>query len=107
MLKSIEGTASMLMNVIREELTATPMRKLAAAMLKPAFRAVASRLDYASVGGAPLLGVDGAVIISHGKSNEEAIKNAVGAGVLAARHDMRGEIESRVDSTRSVIKATS
>lgn len=106
MLKSIEGTASMLMQVIREELTATPVRKLAAAVLKPAFRAVASRLDYASVGGAPLLGVDGAVIISHGKSNEEAIKNAVGAGVLAARHDMRGEIEARVESTRAVAKGS-
>lgn len=104
MLKSIEGTASMLMKLIREELTATPVRKLAAAVLKPAFRSVAAKLDYASVGGAPLLGVDGAVIISHGKSNEEAIKNAVGVGVLAAKHDMRGEIAVRVDSTRSVAK---
>ncbi len=104
MLKSIEGTATMLMKLIREELTASPVRKLAAAVLKPAFRAVAAKLDYASVGGAPLLGVDGTVIISHGKSNEEAIKNAVGAAVLAARHDMRGEIESRVESTRRVTK---
>jgi len=104
MLKSIEGTASMLMTVIREELTASPIRKLAAAVLKPAFRSVAARLDYASIGGAPLLGVDGAVIISHGKSNEEAIKNAVRAGLRAARHDMRGEILARVESTRRAAK---
>ena len=104
MLKSIEGTASMLMQLIREELTASPVRKMAAAILKPAFRSVARKLDYASVGGAPLLGVDGAVIISHGKSSEEAIKNAVGVGVLAAEHDMRGEILARVESTRKVIK---
>lgn len=107
MLKSIEGTATMLMQLIKEELTASPIRKIAAAVLKPAFRAVAARLDYASVGGAPLLGVDGAVIISHGKSNEEAIKNAVGVGVLAAKHDMRGEIASRVESTRSLVKKPS
>ncbi len=100
MLKSIEGTASMLMQVIREELTASPVRKLAAAVLKPAFRAVARKLDYASVGGAPLLGVDGAVIICHGKSNEEAIKNAVGVGVRAAQQDMRGAIHDRVESSR-------
>ena len=106
MLKSIEGTASMLMQVIREELTASPVRTLAAAVLKPAFRSVAARLDYAAVGGAPLLGVDGAVIISHGKSNEEAIKNAVGVGVRAAQHDMRGEILARVESTRSAVKST-
>lgn len=104
MLKSIEGTASMLMQVIREELTASPVRKLAAAVLRPAFRSVAARLDYASVGGAPLLGVDGAAIISHGKSNEEAIKNAVGVGVRAAQHDMRGEILARVESTRTITK---
>jgi glycerol-3-phosphate acyltransferase PlsX len=101
MLKSIEGTASMLMNVIRDELTASPVRKLAAAVLNPAFRAVARKLDYASVGGAPLLGVDGAVIICHGKSNEEAIKNAVGVGVRAVQQDMRGAILERVDTTRT------
>lgn len=105
MLKSIEGTASMLMQVIKQELTASLPRKLAAAMLRPAFRAVAAKLDYASVGGAPLLGVDGAVIISHGKSNEEAIKNAVGVGVRAAAHDMRGEILGRVESTRQVTRS--
>lgn len=102
MLKSIEGTASMLMKVIREELTASPIRKLAAAVLRPAFRAVATKLDYASVGGAPLLGVDGAVIICHGKSNEQAIENAVGVGARAAALDMRGEILARVDSTRNL-----
>lgn len=107
MLKSIEGTATMLMKIIREELTSSPIRKVAAAILKPAFRKVASRLDYASVGGAPLLGVDGAVIISHGKSNEEAIKNAIGIGVLAAKHDMRGEIAARVDATRQALQQTS
>lgn len=100
MLKSIEGTASMLMKIIKEELTSSFLRKLAAAVLKPAFKAVAAKLDYASVGGAPLLGVSGAVIISHGKSNEEAIKNAVGAGVRAAEKDMQGEIAARVASTR-------
>lgn len=106
MLKSIEGTASLLMKIIRDELTSSPVRKLAAAALKPAFRSVAAKLDYASVGGAPLLGVDGAVIISHGKSSEEAIKNAVGAGVRAAAHDMRGEIAARVDSTRQSTRSS-
>lgn len=105
MLKSIEGTASMLMKLIKQELTASPVRKLAAAVLKPAFKAVATKLDYASVGGAPLLGIDGAVIISHGKSNEEAIKNAVGAAVMAVRTDMRGEIAARVLATRAAIES--
>jgi glycerol-3-phosphate acyltransferase PlsX len=45
--------------------------------LKPAFRRLKRRLDYAEVGGAPLLGVAGACIIAHGRSNSKAIKNAI------------------------------
>jgi glycerol-3-phosphate acyltransferase PlsX len=45
--------------------------------LKPAFRRLKGRLDYAEVGGAPLLGVEGTCIIAHGRSNPRAIKNAI------------------------------
>lgn len=101
-LKSIEGTASMLMKVLKAEITASPLRKVGALILKPAFQAVARRLDYAEIGGAPLLGVDGAVIIAHGRSNELAIRNAVGVGVRAAEHDLRGRILERVAATLDV-----
>jgi glycerol-3-phosphate acyltransferase PlsX len=43
----------------------------------PALRRIARRMDYAEYGGAPLLGVDGVVIIAHGRSNAKAIRNAV------------------------------
>lgn len=102
-LKSIEGTASMLMQVIKTEVTASPLRKLGALLLKPAFRAVATRLDYAEIGGAPLLGVDGAVIIAHGRSNTVAIRNAVGVGVRAAGNDLRGKIQERVPATLQAV----
>ncbi len=105
LLKSIEGTARMLMSVIRQELTSSLPRKLAAATLKPAFKSVQHRLDPNSIGGAPLLGVDGAVIISHGSSTPEAIANAVGVGVRAAQHDMRGEIAARIASTKTAVEA--
>jgi glycerol-3-phosphate acyltransferase PlsX len=98
-LKSIEGTASMLMRVLKAEITSSPLRKIGALILKPAFKAVAKRLDYAEIGGAPLLGVDGAVIIAHGRSNELAIRNAIGVGVRAAEHDLRGHILARVAAT--------
>lgn len=98
-LKSIEGTASMLMRVLKTEITSSPLRKAGALILRPAFKAVARRLDYAEIGGAPLLGVDGAVIIAHGRSNELAIRNAVGVGVRAAQHDLRGHILERVSAT--------
>jgi glycerol-3-phosphate acyltransferase PlsX len=76
-IKVAEGTASMLTDVLREEMTRSWPRKLAALALKPAFQSMKRRLDYAEIGGAPLLGVNGEVLIAHGRSNERAIANAV------------------------------
>jgi glycerol-3-phosphate acyltransferase PlsX len=98
-LKSIEGVVTLMMNLLKEELTASFPRKIGALMLKPAFRSVAGRLDYAGIGGAPLLGVDGTVIISHGRSSKLAIENAVGACVRAAKQDLPGKILQRVGAT--------
>lgn len=76
-IKLSEGLASALFDILRKELTADLPSKLAALALKPAFRRVKRRLDYAEYGGAPLLGVKGVVIIAHGRSNALAIKNAI------------------------------
>ena len=76
-LKSMEGTVSVLTEVLRSEVTSTLSRKILSLALRPAFRDVRRRLDYAEIGGAPLLGVKGAVIVAHGRSRERAIENAV------------------------------
>ncbi|MCL6522007.1 MAG: phosphate acyltransferase PlsX [Firmicutes bacterium] len=76
-IKLAEGIAETLFAILRRELTATLPRRLAAAVLRPAFRRVASRLDYAEYGGAPLLGVRGVVIIAHGRSDARAIVAAI------------------------------
>ncbi len=102
-LKTIEGVASMLIQVIREEITNTLVRKMAALVLRPAFRNIAKKLDYAVIGGAPLLGVDGAVIISHGRSSELAIENAVGVCKRAAEQDLAGEIHRHVEATHEAV----
>jgi glycerol-3-phosphate acyltransferase PlsX len=91
-LKTAEGTVAMLIEVLRRELTATLPRRLAAAMLKPALRSVRARLDYSEIGGAPLLGVNGTVIIAHGRSSEKALANAVGVARRAVEVDLRGRI---------------
>jgi glycerol-3-phosphate acyltransferase PlsX len=46
-------------------------------MLKPAIRNFKKRTDYDEFGGAPLLGINGTSIISHGRSSAKAIKNAL------------------------------
>lgn len=91
-LKIAEGVASFVGDVVREEITSTLPRKLAAALLRPAFRSVRDRLDYAATGGAQLLGVDGVVVISHGRSNETAIANAIGVARRGAAGDVAGAI---------------
>lgn len=91
-LKVAEGVASFVADVVREEITTTLPRKLAAALLRPAFRTVKERLDYAATGGAQLLGVDGVVVIAHGRSNETAIANAVGVARRGAAGDVAGAL---------------
>jgi glycerol-3-phosphate acyltransferase PlsX len=95
-LKVAEGTATMLTDLLRREITATLPRKLAALVLRPAFRRVRERLDYRTIGGAPLLGVAGTVVIAHGRSNETAIANAIAAARRAAEADLAGGIAKAV-----------
>lgn len=83
-LKLTEGVATFLLGMIRAELTASPLTKLLAAGLRPAFGRVRARLDYREVGGAPLLGVDGVVVIAHGRSDARAIQTAIRACKEAA-----------------------
>ncbi len=95
-LKVAEGTATLMTELLRKELTATLPRKLAALFLRSGFRGVRRRLDYSETGGAPLLGVDGTVVISHGRSNETAILNAIKAAKRAVDVDLRGGISAAI-----------
>ncbi len=92
--KLSEGVASTLFDIMKAELTASPVYKLAALALKPAFRRVRARLDYVEYGGAPLLGVNGVVIIAHGRSNAPAIKNAVRVARQAVDQGLVGAIRA-------------
>ena len=76
-LKTAEGAASLIMKLVKEEVLASPWRKLGALILRGAFRSLGRRLDYAEHGGAPLLGVEGNVVLCHGGSNDKAIKNGI------------------------------
>jgi glycerol-3-phosphate acyltransferase PlsX len=77
LLKFAESVIPSISTMIKDEIAAHPLSAMAGLLLKPAFRRLKRRLDYAEVGGAPLLGVAGACIIAHGRSNSRAIKNAI------------------------------
>ena len=76
-LKIGESVAETVMALIREEVTADLRSRAGALLLRPAFRRLQQRLDYSEIGGAPLLGVNGITIISHGRSSAKAIRNAL------------------------------
>jgi glycerol-3-phosphate acyltransferase PlsX len=76
-LKSSEGVARLVRAVLKETLKATITRQVGALLSRNAFSDFQKRLDHTEYGGAPLLGIKGVCIITHGSSNTNAIKNAV------------------------------
>lgn len=77
-LKFMEGVAGTLMGIIKKELLSDLRGKISALIGKPAFRRVKKVMDYKEVGGAPLLGVQGAVVKAHGSSDAYAFSCAIG-----------------------------
>jgi len=84
-IKTLEATAKMLTDLIRNEIKASPVTAVGGLLAKPAFGRVARQVDPFEVGGGPLLGVNGVVIVAHGRSNARAIKNAIGQARKAVR----------------------
>jgi len=95
-IKLAEGAAALMLGIIGEEIRRRKVAALGALLAKPAFRAVKHRLDYAEYGGAPLLGVDGVVIIAHGRSNAKAICNAIRVAERAVNGKIVEQIKSGV-----------
>jgi fatty acid/phospholipid biosynthesis enzyme len=73
-LKVSEAVAESIGLILRENVGDNLIRKLGYFMMRPAFRALKRRVDYAEYGGAPLIGINGISIISHGRSTDRAIK---------------------------------
>lgn len=78
-LKITEGVAEALIEMLRTEIKASLMAKVGYLLARGVFRKIMKKLDYAEYGGAPLLGIDGICMISHGSSSARAIMNAIRA----------------------------
>lgn len=96
LLKSIEGTASFIMDGLKEDLTSTFISKIGAAIVKPSLRKFKKRLDYGEVGGAMLLGVNAPVIKAHGSSDNIAIKNAIKQTKIILDNDVIKKISEKI-----------
>lgn len=76
-LKTAEGLASAIGSMVKAEMSRGLLRKVGYLLARGAFSGLKRRMDYAEIGGAPLLGVNGVGIVSHGSSDARAIKNAI------------------------------
>ncbi len=93
-LKVAEGVADMVKVLLREALEASISGKIGYAFSRTAFQEFKKRVDYSEYGGAPLLGVKGVCIICHGRSNGNAIKNAI----RVAAEFCQGQINQRIET---------
>lgn len=91
LLKTLEGLGQGIFALLRQELTAGWRERLGTLLVRPALKRFARRVDYAEYGGAPLLGVNGAIIKCHGSSDARALLNGIGVAVRVARERV-GEI---------------
>ena len=93
-LKTSEGAAETIGKLIKDEINKSGiLQKIGALLLKPIFKGLKKATDYAEYGGAPLLGVNGCVIIAHGKSNSKAIKNAIFQAIRYVENDVTEKIK--------------
>lgn len=94
-LKTSEGVAEMIVGMIRDEVPTNPLAKMLYWPVKKVMSPLRKHLDYAEIGGSPLLGLNGICIICHGRSNAKAIRNAL---LIAQKAVDNGLVEAIRDS---------
>lgn len=95
-MKSAEAISRVLLTSLRDQIMASTRTKIGGLLARPAFNAVRAQMSSDLVGGAPLLGVNGVVIIGHGSSNAIAIQHAVKQARLMVENDIVGAIKAIV-----------
>lgn len=101
-IKISESLMESTLALVRREVKKNPMAMLGALLMKPCMKDIKKHADYSEYGGAPLLGVNGLVMISHGRSNAKAIKNAIRATIREVENNMIDHVIKEVsfDETR-------
>jgi glycerol-3-phosphate acyltransferase PlsX len=103
-LKLSEAVAETIGLMIRENIGDNLIRKLGYVMMRPAFRALKRRIDYAEYGGAPLVGINGISLISHGRSSDRAIKNAVRVAMELSKSEVNKHIQEDIEKNMEMDK---
>ncbi len=97
-LKVSESVVDTILKLLKKEIRANVIATVGAALAGSAFRELKKKMDYSEYGGAPLLGVDGRCIISHGSSTPKAIKNAIRVAGEFIKQDVNKHIIEELGS---------
>ena len=95
-LKVAEDLMESVGKLLKREIKKSPVAILGALLLKSSLSEAKKSVDYSEYGGAPLLGVNGLVLISHGRSNPKAIKNAIRAAKEQVEHNVLKKIKEEM-----------
>ncbi len=103
-LKVTEGVAEALASMLKKEIMASLPAKLGYLLAKGALLNVKKKVDYAEYGGAPLLGIDGTGIISHGASDARAVKNAIKVAYECAKNKLNRHLLEELEKNQVLQK---
>jgi glycerol-3-phosphate acyltransferase PlsX len=106
-LKFAEGVSVMFFDVIKSEFKRSLNAKIGMLLAKKALKAFSKKLDYETYGGAPILGINGACIIGHGRSSAYAIKSAIRVASEFVKFDVNESIEKSLQITKQKINIQS
>lgn len=98
-LKMAEGVGEFLFASISRAARSSRVSTLGGALLKPKLQPLRDTMDYRKTGGALMLGVGGEVVIAHGRSDAEAMVNAIRVAAEAVARDVSGGIEKALKKT--------
>lgn len=103
LLKASEALFTFIGGTIKEELVRNPKRMIGAALAKSAFRDMRTRLSPDQYAGAPLLGINGTILKSHGSSNYVAIANAIRISKELVTHDLIDTISHEIQAANDLM----
>ena len=104
-LKSLEGLATAVTDLLKKEIKSDWLAMIGAAFALRALKKLKKRTDYAEVGAAPLIGVNGHAFISHGRSNAKAIKNGILRAAESAKSDLPTALKQAIALAAPAIAA--
>jgi glycerol-3-phosphate acyltransferase PlsX len=95
-LKICEGLAFQIFGLLRKSINSSLASQVGFLFSRGALKGLKKKIDYAESGGAPLLGVRGVCVIAHGRSNANAIKNAIRVAAGLAKAGINEKIEEEL-----------